>query len=157
MASSVFSQPSLPTFSDFPEEYDRKPNLFAAVGADHNFKGTGLTLGVLTGIDFPATLTTPTGSIPGDMVGGTGQSVAVVRSEGDITVLPEGEKALPQYAAKFTGRIDFAQYFAGIADIYFAIDPNQTRLVRDDTNDLFRREFGEQKQLGFNFALQARF
>lgn len=157
LAFILHSTPSLPTFSDFPAEYDRTPNLFAAAGVDHNFKGTGLTLGLIAGIDFPSTLTTPTGSIPGDMVGGMGESVAVVRSEGDVTVLPEGEKALPQYAAKFTGRIDFAQYFAGIADVYFAIDPNQTKLVRDDVNDLFRREFGEQRQLGFNFALQARF
>ncbi len=112
---------------------------------------------MILGIDFPATLTTPTGDLPGDMIEGSGESVAVIRSEGDLTVLPEGEDALPQYAAKFTGRVDFAEYFAGIADIYFAIDPNQTKLVRDDENDLFRREFGEQKQLGFNFALQAKF
>lgn len=157
LAFILHATPSLPTFSDFPDEYERTPNLFAAAGIDHNFAGTGLTLGIIAGIDFPATLTTPTGSIPGDMVGGGGESVAVIRNEGDITVLPEGEKSLPQYATKFTGRIDFAQYFAGIADIYFAIDPNQTKLVRDDADDLFRREFGEQRQLGFNFALQARF
>jgi hypothetical protein len=157
LAFILHSTPSLPTFSDFPEEYTITPNLFAAAGVDHNFEGTGLTLGIIAGLDFPATLETPTGTIPGDMVGGSGESVAVVRNEGDITVLPEGEEALPQIATKLTGRIDFAEYFAGIADIYFALDPNQTQLVRDDTNDLFRREFGEQKQLGFNFALQARF
>ena len=103
LAFILHSTPSLPTFSDFPEEYDISPNLFAAVGVDHNFAGTGLTLGVIAGIDFPATLETPTGTIPGDMVGGSGTSVAVVRNEGDITVLPEDEEALPQYAAKFTG------------------------------------------------------
>jgi hypothetical protein len=157
LAFILHSTPSLPTFSDFPEEYEQTGNLFAAVGADHNFKGTGLTLGAVFGVDLPATLTTPTGAIPGDMVGGSGESVAVIRNEGDITILPEGEEALPQFATKIITRIDFAAYFAGLVDVYFALDPNQTRLVRDDADDLFVREFGEQRQLGFNFTLQAKF
>src|SRR5690606_15148747 len=95
LAFILHSTPSLPTYSDFPEAYDQTANFFAALGVDHNFEGTGLTLGVIGGIDMPATLTTPTGSIPGDMVGGEGESTAVIRNEGDITVLPPGEDALP--------------------------------------------------------------
>jgi hypothetical protein len=157
LAFILHSTPSLPTYSDFPEEYVRTGNFFAAIGADQNFEGTGLTLGVIAGIDMPATLETPTGAIPGDMVEGTGESTAVVRSEGDITVLPPGEDALPQLALKLTGRLDFADSFAALTDVYYTRDPNQTRLVREDPESPLEREFGEFNQLGFNFTLQAKF
>ncbi|HLU65021.1 MAG TPA: hypothetical protein VKZ63_02020 [Kofleriaceae bacterium] len=157
LAFILHSTPSLPTYSDFPEAYDQTANFFAALGVDHNFEGTGLTLGVIGGIDMPATLTTPTGSIPGDMVGGEGESTAVIRNEGDITVLPPGEDALPQLAVKFVGRLDFAESFAALADIYYSRDPNQTRLVRSGPEELLMREFGEFNQLGMNFTLQAKF
>ena len=152
----LHSTPSLPTFSDFPDEYEQSPNLFLAVGADHNFQDK-LTVGVVLGIDKPATLTTPTGVIPGDTVMGSGTSTAVIRDEGDITILPQGEDSVLQFAAKFTARLDFAQDFASILDVYYSRDPNQTRLRRDGPDDLLEREFGEFNQLGFNLTLQAKF
>jgi hypothetical protein len=157
LAFILHSTPSLPTYSDFPPEYDRTANLFAALGIDQNIPGTGLTLGVIGGIDRPATLTSPTGTIPGDTVGGEGRSTAVIRNEGDIAVLPPGEDAVPQWALKFVGRLDFAESFAALADIYYSYDPNQTRLVRSGPEDTFMREFGEFNQLGMNFTLQAKF
>jgi hypothetical protein len=156
LAFILHSTPSLPTFSDFPMAYDQTPNLFAAIGADQNFADQ-LTLGVVLGVELPATLTTPTGVIPGDTVPGSGESTAVIRGEDDITILPENESAAAQIAAKFTGRLDFAHYFAAITDIYYSYDPNQTRLRRDGPNDLLRREFGEFNQLGVNVTLQAKF
>ncbi len=157
LAFILHSTPSLPTFSDFPEEYDRTLNYFAAIGADQNFPGTDLTLGAIVGVDMPATLTTPTGVIPGDTVMGAGTSTAVVRSQDDITILPPGEDALPQFALKLTSRLDFAEYFAWLVDAYYSYDPNQTRLSRDGPEDLLSREYGEFNQLGFNVTLQARF
>ena len=156
LAYILHSTPSLPTFSDFPSEYDQTGNFFAAVGADQNFDDKW-TLGVVVGLDMPATLTTPTGVIPGDTVPGDGTSTAVIREEGDITILPQGEKAAAQFAAKFTGRLDFAEYFASIIDVYYSYDPNQTRLVREGPEDLLSRQFGEFHQLGFNITLQAKF
>ncbi len=157
LAFILHATPSLPTYSDFPEQYERTGNFFAAIGADHNIEGTGLTLGAIGGVDMPATLKTPTGAIPGDTVDGMGESTAVIRNEGDITVLPPGEDALPQLALKLTGRLDFAESFAALADVYYTRDPNQTRLVRNDPEAPLRREFGEFNQLGFNFTLQAKF
>lgn len=156
LAFILHSTPSLPTFSDFPAEYEKKANFFVAAGIDQNFRDQ-LTLGLVVGIDKPATLTTPTGVIPGDPVGGTGVSTAVIRDEGDLTILPEGKDAVVQFAMKGTARIDFAEYFAGLLDVYYSRDPNQTRLVRDDPMGLLRREFGEFNQLGFNITLQAKF
>jgi hypothetical protein len=157
LAFILHSTPSLPTFSDFPAAYERTGNFFADIGVDHNFAGTGFTGGVILGIDMPATLTTPTGVIPGDTIGGDGTSTAVIRNEGDITILPPGEEAVPQLAAKLTGRLDFAESFAALADIYYAYDGNQTRLTRDDAEQPLMREFGEFRQLGMNFTLQAKF
>jgi hypothetical protein len=157
LAFILHATPSLPTYSDFPEQYERTGNFFAALGADHNIQGTGLTLGVIGGVDMPATLKTPTGAIPGDTVDGMGESTAVIRNEGDIIVLPPGEDALPQLALKLTGRLDFAESFAALTDVYYTRDPNQTRLVRNNPEAPLRREFGEFNQLGFNFTLQAKF
>jgi hypothetical protein len=157
LAFILHSTPSLPTYSDFPPEYERTADFFADVGVDHNIAGTGLTVGVIGGVDLPASLTTPTGVIPGDMIEGGGESTAVIRNEGDITILPPDEDVLPQWALKFTGRLDFAESFAALADIYYSRDPNQTRLVREGPDDLLKREFGEFNQLGFNFTLQAKF
>ncbi len=156
LAYILHTTPSLPTFSDFPSQYEQTPNFFAAVGADHNWNDF-FTLGLVAGIDMPATLKTPTGVIPGDTVNGSGTSTAVIRNEGDITILPANESAVPQFATKMTARLDFAKYFSAIADIYYAFDGNQTRLERTGPGGLFERRFGEFNQLGFNFTLQARF
>ena len=157
LAFILHPTPSLPTYSAFPDAYERTPNYFVAGGADHNIEGTGVTLGVILGIDMPATLTTPTGALPGDTVEGGGSSTAVVRNPNSITILPEGESVLPQLASKLTGRIDFNEYFAGLIDIYYSYDPNQTRLLRDGPNQPFERQFGELNQLGFNLTMQSRF
>jgi hypothetical protein len=156
LAFILHSTPSLPTYSDFPMEYDKTANLFADIGIDQNFDDRW-TVGVILGVEMPATLTTPTGAIPGDNVEGSGTSTAVIRSEGDITILPIGEDAVPQFAFKLRGRLDFSEYFAALVDAYYSYDPNQTRLTRDGPEELFRREFGEFNQLGFNFTLQSKF
>ncbi len=156
LAFILHSTPSLPTFSDFPDAYDHTANFFAAAGVDQNFFDQ-LTLGLIVGVDMPATLTTPTGAIPGDEVPGTGETTAVIRNEGDITIIPEGEDAAAQLAFKVTGRLDFSEYFAALLDVYYSYDPNQTRLRRDGPEDLLQREFGEFHQLGVNATLQAKF
>lgn len=157
LAYILHTTPSLPTYSAFPDSYDQRANFFVAGGADHHFENAGLTLGLTLGLDVPATLTTPTGALPGDTSAGAGQSTAVVRGPEQITILPEGERALPQFGGKLRGRVDFNKYFAGLVDTYYSYDPNQTRLRREGPNAPLEREFGELNQLGFNFTLQSRF
>jgi hypothetical protein len=149
--------PSLPTFSDFPEDYDITPNFFAAVGADQNFMER-YTIGAVFGVEIPATLKSPTG-IPGDNTM-TGESTAVIRNNGQqtlITILPTDQKVAAQIAAKLTGQIDFGDIYSTVLDLYYSYDPNQTRLTRDDPEDTFKYEFGEFNQLGVNITLQAKF
>ncbi|MEZ4367707.1 MAG: hypothetical protein R2939_15735 [Kofleriaceae bacterium] len=163
LAFVLHSVPSLPTYSDFPKEYDIKPNFFADAGADYNL-GNGLTLGATLGVELPATLTSPSG-VPGDTTTSpSGESTAVIRynntgsqSQAIINVLPPGETAAAQVALKTTATWDISDAVATIVDIYYSYDPNQTRLRRDGPEDLFEYEFGEFNQLGFNLTLQAKF
>jgi hypothetical protein len=72
--------------------------------------------------------------------------------------LPEGEKVAPVIAVKAQARIDFADSFAALGDIYFQYDPNTVRFDRDAPEGTFNRaQFANFEQLGFNVTLQARF
>ena len=90
------------------------------------------------------------------MIEGSGRTTVVFRDEQELTILPEGEGVVPQFATKVTARLDFGVYFAAILDTYYTYDPNQTRLRREGPEDLFEFVFGEFHQLGFNATLQAR-
>lgn len=160
LAFILHSQPSLPPYSDFPKEYDTKSNFFAAVGADKNFDDW-LTLGVIVGVERPATLTSEKG-IPGDTTA-TAKSTAVIRNNNIdtlITILPEGEKVAEQYAVKGTAKIDFGKIFTTVLEVFYSYDPNQSRYEREgedpDTSN-FKYVFGEFNQLGINATLQCRF
>lgn len=159
LAFILHTTPSLPAYSDFPAEYELSANQFAAFGVDHHLPALGLTVGGVFGTEKPAAFTTPK-AFPGDLAGATGESTSVVRGPDELpTTLPAGEKVLRMYAFKLTSRLDFANNFATLLDIYYSYDPNRTRLRRDDAEDQFEYEFDEDNfhQLGFNFSLQARF
>lgn len=159
LAFILHSQPSLPPYSDFPASYSLEPNLFGAVGIDRNW-GDWLTLGVIAGLEKPATLTSPKG-IPGASTDGT--STAVIRNNNIdtlITILPTGEKAVAQFAVKGTAKVDFAKIFSAVLDVFYSYDGNQTRYRRtcsDPDQCPFEYTFGEFNQIGVNATLQARF
>jgi len=164
--------PSFVPFQDFPKGATVKPEIFAAVGATHYLQRIGLTLGGTTGIQLPATFTAP--EMPPEIAGNNpvslGQNTTmVVRQEGDISLLPPGEKELPIAAVKLLLRKDFLDIFAAILDLYYTYDPNQAKLCRsfdgktcapqDATSreTEFIRVFTKPHALGFNLTLQARF
>jgi hypothetical protein len=161
LAFILHSQPSLPTYSDFPTDYATSPDLFAAVGADRNWNDF-LTVGAIFGVDKPATLTSTKG-VPGGMTGVSGKSTAVIRNNNIdtlITILPVGEEAVPQYALKGFVKLDFGRIYTALLETYFSYDANTTRYQRTEPNDPespFEFQFGEFKQLGVNATLQARF
>lgn len=162
LAFILHSQPSLPPYSGFPDAYTVKPNLFAAVGIDKNWADR-LTLGIIAGIEKPATLTSPTG-IPGGGTDAMGESTAVFRDTNSgtplITILPPGEEALVQVATKVTAKLDFGRIYSALLEVFYSYDPNQTRFQRtcDDPDQCpFEYVFGESNQLGLNATLQARF
>jgi hypothetical protein len=159
LAFILHSQPSFPPYSDFPEAYTVEPNYFAAVGVDRNWSDW-VTLGLITGIERPATVTSPKG-IPGVQTLGT--STAVIRNNNIdtlITILPAGEEAVPQFAVKGSAKLDFARIFSAVFELFYSYDGNQTRYraACDDPDQCpLEFRFGEFNQLGFNATLQARF
>ncbi|MBC7978405.1 MAG: hypothetical protein H7138_25755 [Myxococcales bacterium] len=161
LAFILHSQPSLPPYEDFPAEYSTSADYFAAVGADHNW-GDWLTVGLVAGLEKPATLTSPKG-IAGGGTGAQGTSTAVIRNNNIdtlITILPAGEEAVPQFALKSTVKVDFAKIFSALVEVFYSYDGNQSRYRRacDDPDSCpFEYEFGSFNQLGLNATLQARF
>jgi len=160
LAFILHSQPSLPPYSDFPEDYKTQPNFFAALGADRNWNDW-LTLGLIVGVERPATLTSDKG-IPGD-TSATAKSTAVIRNNNIdtlITILPEGEEAVPQFATKATAKMDFGKIFTTVLEVFYSYDGNQSRYEREGTDpdtSNFKYVFGEFNQLGINATLQCRF
>lgn len=157
LAYILHSVPSLPTYEDFPSQYKVTPDFFAAVGADKNWNDF-LTLGLIVGVDKPATLTSPNG-IPGQM-GSSGTSTAVFRNNNIdtlITILPQGKDVVPQFAVKQTTKLDFGQVFTALLEIYYSYDGNTTRYTRTGPESPFQFTFGNFNQLGVNASLLARF
>jgi len=161
LAFILHSQPSLPPYEDFPSAYSTSSDFFAAIGADRNWDDW-LTVGLIAGVEKPATLTSPKG-IPGGETEGMGTSTAVIRNNNIdtlITILPAGEKAVPQFALKGTVKVDFAKIFSALVEVFYSYDGNQSRYRRacDDPDQCaFEYEFGSFNQLGLNATLQARF
>jgi hypothetical protein len=161
LAFILHSQPSLPTYSDFPSDYETSPDLFAAVGIDRNFDDF-ITVGGIFGIDKPATLTSTKG-VPGGMTGASGTSTAVIRNNNIdtlITILPVGEEAVPQYAMKGFVKLDFGRIYSAMVEVFYSRDENTTKYARVDPGNPespFAFVFGEFNQLGVNATLQARF
>jgi hypothetical protein len=156
LAYILHSQPGLPTYSDFPAVFKVTPDYFAAVGIDKNWNDF-LTLGVVAGIDKPATLTSPNG-IAGTMA--TGQSTAVFRNNNIdtlITILPQGKEAVAQFALKGTGKLDFGRIYSALFEVYYSYDGNTTRYQRTSPEAPYEFRFGNFSQLGVNATLQARF
>ena len=168
LAFILHTQPSLPTYEDFPKDYQVGADLFADLGFDRNWHDF-LTLGAVVGVEKPATLTSPKG-IAGGMVDVAGSSTAVVRNNNIntlITILPTGQQALPQFAIKGTARLDFGRIYAALLEVYYSYDPNVTNYLRTDPSQPFQYVLcgtvvGGQptvtcSQLGVNVTLQARF
>jgi hypothetical protein len=161
LAFILHSQPSLPPYQQFPAAYTTSPDYFAAVGADKNWNDW-LTVGLIAGVEKPATLTSPQG-IAGSQTDATGTSTAVIRNNNLdtlITILPAGASAARQFAIKGTAKVDFARIFSAVVELFYSHDGNQTRYQRacaDPQMCPFQYVFGRFNQLGLNATLQARF
>jgi hypothetical protein len=164
LAFLLHSEPSLPNFQDFPSGYRTTADVFAAIGVDHNW-GDWLTIGLIAGIEKPATLTAPRGVavVPGAGTDPMATSTAVIRSNNVdtlISVLPPGQSGVAQLAIQGTVRFDFSRVFSTLVELFYSHDGNQTEVHRNCTDpDTCAITYGPGKfhQLGLNATLQARF
>ncbi|HEX2687025.1 MAG TPA: hypothetical protein VHN14_10425 [Kofleriaceae bacterium] len=159
LAFILHSQPSLPPYEGFPADGKISADTFAAVGVDKNW-GDWLTLGLIAGVEQPATLTSAQG-IPGTET--SGNATAVIRNNNVdtlLTILPPGKRVVRQVAIKATAKMDFAKIFSVLLEVFYSHDGNQTRSRRAcDNPELCPLEVhsGESNQLGVNATLAAHF
>jgi hypothetical protein len=165
LAFILHSQPGLPTYEDFPGVYKTSADYFAAAGVDRNWDDF-LTLGIIAGIEKPATLTSPQG-VAGGMTCVPGTSTAVIRNNNIdtiITILPANSTVVPQLALKGSAKVTFGRIYSALLEVFYSRDANTTRYQRVGcTSDQacpeapFQFVFGNFNQLGINATLQARF
>ena len=107
----LVNQPSLVPFQDFPSGsgVEIRPELFAATGFDYFVEKSGTTVGLTVGVDRPASYKPPTAAVnPLD----ASPAILVVRNQGDVVILPQGQDTLPAIATKLAARQDFLEMFA---------------------------------------------
>jgi hypothetical protein len=151
LAFILHSQPSRPTHEDFPATFTTSANYFGAVGIDRNW-ADWLTLGVIAGIERPATLRSPNDTM--------GTTTTVIRDNNVdtlISVLPADKRVVAQVAVKTTAKIDFAKVFSALFEVFYSHDGNQSRLSKTSPDSTPEVEAAPFHQLGLNATLQARF
>lgn len=159
-----FAVPGLPPFSNFPAGTQLKPEMFVAVGADHNFSALHLTPGFIVGVQQPASFRSPDTVLGGNNppAGLTGTRTVVVRDVNTLSILPtscggsDTCQARPIFSAKTTFRWDLSEAVAAVGEVYYTYDPNRTTFI-DDVTGVAQPSFQKPHALGFNVLLQARF
>ena len=161
LAFLLHTLPSLPVDQQFPASYTATADYFGAIGLDRNWDDW-LTLGLIAGVEKPATLTSPQG-IPGVAPDAMGPMTAVIRSNNvdtQITVLSPGASADRQYAAKATAKVDFARIFSMLVELFYSYDRSGERVAPpcgESQPCALSYVAGSTHQLGLNATLQARF
>jgi hypothetical protein len=161
LAFLLHTQPSLPVDQQFPASYTATADYFGAIGLDRNWDDW-LTLGLVAGVEKPATLTSPQG-IPGVAPDMMGPMTAVIRSNNidtQITVLSPGASVDRQYAVKATAKADFARIFSVLVELFYSYDRSGERVAPPcgaSQPCTLLYVTGSTQQLGLNATLQARF
>lgn len=150
--------PGFPPYTDFASGSVVRPELWSAVGGDRFFEKLHLTVGVVAGIQSPASLTAPKLELGGvnPPQGLTGRRTVVLRDVNLPSILPEGESVLPIVSVKTTFKLDLSDYFAALGEVFYNWDANRTTFL-DSTASVATPAFEKPHQLGFNLILQARY
>lgn len=150
--------PGFPPYTDFASGSVVRPELWAALGVDRFFPKLHLTVGVIAGVQAPASITAPRIDLGGTNPpeGLTGPRTVVIRDVNLPSILPSGEAVLPIASVKGTFKLDISEYFAAIGEIFYNWDANRTTFL-DSTASIAVPAFQRPHQLGFNLVVQARY
>ncbi len=151
-------QPGFIPYHVYPADAVVTPEMFAAIGYDHNFPRPHLTPGLIVGVEQPSSFTSSELELGGNSppLGLSGKHTVVVYDLGIQSVLPPGKTVTPVFSTKGTFRWDISDAFAAVGELYFKIDNNQTTFY-SSTMGLAEPVFAIPYQFGFNAVLQARF
>jgi hypothetical protein len=152
----LMNVPSYVPYQAFSGELETTPEIFAAAGLDYYLPKWHLTLGGAIGLQMPASaqvdLTASTGASEIDL----GRRTLVIRNEGDVSVLPEGEETMPIFGAKFTAKFDLSKMMSVSLMILIQNDPNYTTL-KTLPNGTAKREFEDAFKFGAAIVTSAKF
>lgn len=153
-----FDVPGLPPFFDFSAGSTVRPELWGAIGGDRYFPKQHLTLGLILGVQSPASVSAPRFDFGGTNPppGLTGPRTVVVRDVNLFAILPPDVAVLPIFSVKGTFRFDISEYFAVLGEAFYNRDENRVTF-RDSTTFISQPVFENPNQLGFNAVVQARF
>ncbi|PZR17480.1 MAG: hypothetical protein DI536_03955 [Archangium gephyra] len=153
-----FDVPGLPPYVDFATGSTVRPELWAAIGGDRHFPDQHLTVGLILGVQNPASVSSPRFDFGGSNPppGLTGPRTVVVRDVNLFAILPADTAILPIFSIKGTGRLDISEYFAILGEVFYNRDDNRVTF-RDSTQNIAQPVFEQPNQLGFNAVVQARF
>ena len=152
----LFNQPGFPPFYDFPNSTTEVPEAFFAVGGDYYFAGAHTTLGIIGGMQKPASFNTNLlggNNPPGNL---EGSRTVVFTDSTTYDILPTGAKPVNVLSIKGTGRLQISDYVAAVGEVYFTRDNNRTTF-KDNNEGISEPSFQKPNILGFNLLLQARF
>jgi len=153
-----FDVPGLPPYYDFTDGSTVRPELWGAIGADRFFPNQHLTIGLIGGVQSPASVSAPRFDFGGanPPPGLTGPRTVVVRDVNLFAILPADQAVLPIFSIKGTFKLDISEYFALLGEVFYNRDDNRVTF-RDSTANISQPAFEQPNQLGFNVVMQARF
>lgn len=153
-----FDVPGLPPYYDFSNGSTVRPELWAAIGGDRYLPDAHLTLGLILGVQNPASVSAPRFDFGGanPPPGLTGPRTVVVRDVNLFAILPAETVVLPIFSVKATAKLDISEYFALLGEVFYNRDENRVTF-RDSTQSISQPVFEQPNQLGFNVVAQARF
>ncbi len=150
----VRSQPGFIPFETIPKDAIVNSEIFVAGSADYYFAGPRLTPGLALGVQLPATFESKSVNLGSAPIART----VVVRSQGNIAILPLNTDAKPIIQARLSLKWDLSPILSAIGWIQYVYDNNGTFVERDPTEGTVAlRTFISPSFLGLGTSVQARF
>lgn len=152
----LFNVPSFVPYQDLNDALRIVPELWAGVGFNYHMDGLHLTPGFVVGVQRPAAVeaVVEAGMFPADAH--AGKKTVVVKQEGGLVILPDGEDVLPTVVGRGQLRWDVSEVVSVISEVFVGYDPNRAE-YEDDTAGIPIRVFEDPLLAGFSMLAQARF
>ena len=147
------NQPGYIPFETMPRDAKITAEKFFAAAVDYYLASLHLRPGIGAGIQMPATFNSDTTDQNGVPIGTT----VVVRQQGSIALLPEGNSAKPILQTRASVRWDISEIMSAVAWVQLVHDPNQSLLDTTPDGTASLRTFLSPNFLGGGVSMQARF
>jgi hypothetical protein len=146
--------PSFVPFESVPGDAETNDEFFVAAAVDYHFDGPKLTPGIGLGLQFPGAFR----SVAIDAGGNTSSRTVLVRSAGDVSILPVDRDGVPIFQARVSLKWDASEILSALLWLQYMRDNNGTFVERDPNEGTAAlRSFTSPDFLGLGTSVQARF